>query len=290
MRSIFGGIAAVILVSFGMLIAFGSWYTVGQDERGVLTRWGAMVQDNIEPGLHWKTPWVNGAYQISVATQRNVYENMEGYSRDQQPAHFRISVNWHIPADKVGEVFWRYNGERGLIDRLLDRHVPQQSKTVFGKFAALTLIQERNRFDKEVFDALAASTEGAPIVIESVQTEDVQFSPDYIAAVKARMIAEVEVQKLRQQEEQQKVQAEIVVIQANAAAEAKIAQATAEAKAIELNGAAIAAALDLKGKALASNPNLVDMAIAEKWSGALPTQMVPNGALPLLDLTPKVQQ
>lgn len=288
MRGIFGGIIAFLAIVFGITIAFGSWYTVGQDERGVLTRWGAITADNIEPGLHWKTPWMDAATQISVATQRTVYENMEAYSRDQQPAHFKISVNWHVPADKVGEVFWRYGGEDGLVDRLLDRHVPQQSKNVFGKYNAITLIQDRNTFNADVYKAIESSLGNQPIVLESIQVEDVQFSADYIAAVKERMIAEVQVQKLRQQEEQQKVNAEITVINANAAAAAQIAKAQAEAKSIELKGQAVADALAKKGKALAENPRLVDMAIAEKWTGALPTQMVPNGTLPLLDLTPRV--
>lgn len=301
MRGVAGGVVAFLLIAFGLSIAFGSWYTVGQDERAVLTRWGAIVDDNIAPGLHGKMPWVNGVTQITIATQRTVYDQMEAYSRDQQPAHFRISVNWHIPADKIGEVYWRYGGGAdGLVDRLLDRHVPQQSKNVFGRYNAITLIQERNAFNQDVFKALSDSVNGQPIIIESVQVEDVQFSQDYIAAVKARMIAEVEVQKLRQQEEQQKVNAEITVINATAAAnavrqdangkaDARLAQATAEAKAIELQGKSIADAMALKGKALAENPKLVDMAIAEKWSGALPTQMIPGGTIPFINVSPQQQ-
>ena len=308
-----GGIIGFFLMLVGITIAWGAWYTVGQSERGVLLRYGAMIADNVEPGLHWKTPWIDAYDTISVATQRSVYGDtdaidastgeryaqMEAYSRDQQPAHFKISVNWHVPADRVGEVYWRYGGLLGLKDRLLDRHIPQQSKTVFGKFNALTLIQERNRFDKEVFDAMLESTKGEPIVIESIQTENVVFSEDYIFAVKARMIAEVEVQKLKQQEEQQKVNASITVINADAeaqktrslasgAADARLAQATAEAKAIELQGLALADALALKGKALAENPGLIQLQIAEKWSGVLPTQMIPGGTVPFINVSPQV--
>lgn len=300
MKGFFASIVVGFLVLIGLTVMFGSWYTVGQGERAVLTRWGAIAQENIQPGLHWKTPWVEGVSTISVATQRQLYEDMEAYSRDQQPAHFKISVNWHSDPARIGEIYWRYGDEDGLVDRLLDRHVPQQSKNVFGRYDAVTLIRDRNTFNQDVFKALVESVADEPIIIESVQVENVQFSSDYIAAIKARMLAEVEVQKLRQQEEQQKVNAEITVInataaanaqrqQAQGAADARLAQATAEAKAIELQGTAIADALAKKGKALVENPKLVDMAIAEKWSGALPTQMIPGAALPLLDLTPRVQ-
>ena len=299
-----GGVVGAILMLIGLTIAWGAWYTVGQNERGVLLRWGAMVDSNVAPGLHWKTPWVDSYDTVSVATRSKVYgdtpeDRMEAYSKDQQPAHFKISVIYHIPADKVGEVYWRYGGDQGIVDRVLDRHVNQQSKNVFGQYNAITVIQDRSRFNKEIWEALTTSLANDPIVIEGVQVEDVQFSEDYIAAVKARMIAEVEVQKLRQQEEQQKVNAAITVINANAeaektrslangAADARLAQATAEAKSIELQGKALADALALKGKALAENPGLIQLQIAEKWSGTLPTQMIPGGTVPFINVGPQV--
>lgn len=285
MKGILGAAVGVFAALIGLTVLFGSWYTVGQSERAVLTRWGAVVDENIGPGLHWKTPWTEDVTKMEISTQKSIYEDMEAYSRDQQPAHFKISVNWHVPADRIGEVYWRYGGSLdGVVDRLLDRHVPQQSKNVFGRYNAITLIQDRNTFNQDVLKALLASVEGQPVVIESVQVENVQFSNDYIEAVKARMIAEVEVQKFKQQEEQQKVQAEITVIQANAKATARIAQAEAEAKAIQLSGEAQAAAIEAQAKALAQNPSLVMLRQAEKWDGKLPVQMIPNSALPFLNL------
>lgn len=287
MKSIIGGVIGFVGALVGLTILFGAWFTVGQGERAVLTRWGAVVDDNIGPGLHWKTPWTEGVTKLDISTQRSIYEDMEAYSRDQQPAHFKISVNWHVPADRVGEVYWRYGGSLdGLVDRLLDRHVPQQSKNVFGRYNAITLIQDRNTFNQDVLKALLASVEGQPIVVESVQVENVQFSSDYIAAVKARMIAEVEVQKLKQQEEQQKVQAEITVIKADAEAKAKVATATAQATAVRLYGEAQAEAIKAQARALAENPGLVMLRQAEKWDGKLPVQMIPNSALPFLNLNP----
>lgn len=281
--------AAAIFVA--ILTAFGAWYTVGQDERGVLTRWGAIVAENVPPGLHWKTPWVEGYDTIKVSTLKTIYGDtpetrMEAYSRDQQPAHFKISVNWHADPAKVGEIYWRYGGTNGLVDRLLDRHVPQQSKNVFGQYDAITLIRDRAKFNRDVFDALQQSVQGEPIIIESVQVEDVTFSEDYINAVKQRMIAEVQVQQLRQNEEQQKVNAEITVINAEAAAKATVAKATAEATAVELNGKAVAAAIKAQAEALATNPSLVMLEQAKRWDGKLPTQMIPGAAIPFLNVTP----
>ena len=109
------------------------------------------------------------------------------------------------------------------------------------------------------------------------------------------MLAEVEVQRLRQNAEREKVQAEITVTQANAQADARRADAQAqadavrlaaqaEAEAIKLRGEAEAGAIKLRGDALRDNPGLVALTQAEKWDGQLPRTMLPGGSIPMLNL------
>jgi uncharacterized membrane protein YqiK len=87
------------------------------------------------------------------------------------------------------------------------------------------------------------------------------------------MLAEVEVQKVKQNWEREKVQADIVETKAGA-----------EATAIRLKGQAEADAINARGKALRDNPSLVGLVQAEKWDGKLPTTMIPNSALPIFNM------
>src|SRR5438552_8243931 len=106
------------------------------------------------------------------------------------------------------------------------------------------------------------------------------------------MLAEVEVQKLQQNAEREKVQAQITVTQATAKANAVRAEAQAAADALRLNGEARAtnirltgdAAIEARAKALGSNPNLVTLVQAERWNGVLPTTMVPGSAVPFVSV------
>ncbi len=134
-----------------------------------------------------------------------------------------------------------------------------------------------------------------PVIVDSVQIENIDFSDAYEASIEQRMLAEVEVQKLRQNAEREKVQAEITVTQANAHADARRAdaqaqadavrlQAQADAEAIRLRGDAEALAIKARGDALKDNAGLVSLTQAEKWDGKLPTTMLPDGAVPMLDL------
>jgi len=273
---------AVVAGLIGLTVLGGSWYTVDQGERGVILRNGA-ITGTADPGLGFKLPIVDTVVDIDIRTRANLYENVMAYSRDQQTAGLNVSVNYRVPADQVLNVYENYGSVENLRSRVLDRKVFDQTKNVFGQFNAVTAIQERARLVAEVQMAIQNAVQG-PIIIESVQIENIDFSDAYENSIEQRMLAEVEVQKIQQNAEREKVQAEIKVIQAQADADARVAQATAEATAITLTGNAEAEAINARGRALRDNPTLIDLVSAERWNGVLPTTMVPGSAVPFVNV------
>ena len=273
---------AVIAGLIGLTIVGGSWYTVDQGERGVILRNGA-VTGTAEPGLGFKMPIVDRVVDIDIRSRANVYENILAYSRDQQTAGLTVSVNYRVPSDQVVSVYEAYGSVDNLRARVLDRKVFDETKNVFGRFNAATAIQERSRLVAEVQSAIQEAVSG-PIIIESVQIENIDFDDSYERAIAARMEAEVEVQRIQQNAEREKVTAEITVIKAQAEADAQLARATAEAEATRIRGQAEADAIRARGAALRDNPNLVDLVQAERWDGKLPTTMVPNSTVPFMNM------
>jgi len=269
---IFGIIGAVLVGIVALVILGGSFYTIDAGERGVILRNGKVV-GTAEPGLSFKLPIVDNVKEITVQTQARLYEKVMVYSKDQQNAVLQISVNYRLPADQVTTIYSEYGGQEGVMTRLLDRQVPEEVKNVFGRFNAVTAIQERERLSKEVQEAIQASTKNPVIIVESVQIENIDFSEAYEQSIEQRMLAEVEVQKVQQNAQREKVQAEILVIQAKAEADAKKLQGDAEAHAI-----------NARGKALRDNPSLVELVQAEKWNGVLPTTMVPGQTVPFINV------
>ena len=273
---------AVVAGLIGLTVLGGSWYTVDQGERGVILRNGA-ITGTADPGLGFKLPIVDTVVDIDIRTRANLYENVMAYSRDQQTAGLNVSVNYRVPADQVLNVYENYGSVENLRSRVLDRKVFDQTKNVFGQFNAVTAIQERARLVADVQMAIQNAVQG-PIIIESVQIENIDFSDAYENSIEQRMLAEVEVQKIQQNAEREKVQAEIKVIQAQADGDARVAQATAEAKAITLTGNAEAEAINARGRALRDNPTLIQLVSAERWNGVLPTTMVPGAAVPFVNV------
>ena len=271
-RGLIGTVGAVFVGLIVLFVLGGSFYTVDQGERGVILRNGAVV-GTADPGLSFKLPIVDTVKEINVQTQARLYEKVMVYSRDQQTADLYVSVNYRIASDQVEQIYSEFGGREGIVNRLLDRQVPEEVKNVFGQFNAVTAIQERARLSTEVQNAIQKAVTTPLLIVESVQIENIDFSDAYEQSIEQRMLAEVEVQKVQQNAQREKVQAEIAVIQAKA-----------QADAVKLQGDAEAHAINARGRALAQNPALVELVQAEKWNGVLPTTMVPGQTVPFINV------
>ncbi len=54
-KSLFAVIGGVLLA----VVAWNSFYVVAQTERAVLLQFGRIVQDDVQPGVHFKLPYLN---------------------------------------------------------------------------------------------------------------------------------------------------------------------------------------------------------------------------------------
>jgi regulator of protease activity HflC (stomatin/prohibitin superfamily) len=263
-----GGVIALL----ALVIIGGSFYQVDEGERGVILRNGKVV-GTAEPGLNFKYPIIDSVKDVNVQSQTRIFKGVQVYSRDSQNATLVVSVNYRLASNQVEKLYGEFGGEEGILTRLLDRQLPDEVKNVMGQFAAVTAIQERTRLGLEVAAAIKKAAGNSMLIIESVQIENIDFSDAYEKSIEQRMLAEVEVQKVQQNAEREKVQAEIAVIQAKA-----------EADAVKLKGDAEAHAINARGKALRDNPALIGLVQAEKWDGKLPTTMVPGQTVPFINV------
>lgn len=273
-----GTIAGCVI---GALILLSGIYTVDQGYRGAHTRMGALV-DIVEPGMHFKFPFIDGVKKLKVRTQTLRWaktaegdSRLETYSQDQQPAQVAITVTWSALGDEksVSETFTKYGSVAALESAVIVPSVSEGFKNRFGNYNSVNAIQKRAMLNLEVSDEVKRLTKGAPVRIESVQIQDIAFSEAYENAVEARMTAQVEVEKKTQEKLTSQIAADMMVIDAEA-----------KAKAVKLAGDAEASAIRAKADALAQNARLVEYTAAQRWDGVLPSTMVPGGSVPMISL------
>lgn len=278
--SYIGGFIAFIVA---ITVIGGSWYTIGQYERGVLTRNGAFVRV-VLPGLGFKWPWFEEIHRIDMRTETKQWKNMEAYSNDQQPAHMLVSVTFDLNENKIPELYSRFQTRDNAETTVIGPAVPKLTKIVFGQYSAQRAIQKRAQLNTDVEDAIERDLKDSVFHIRSVQVEDISFGKEYLLAIELRMKAEVEVSKQLQELEKEKVLADIKRTNAQGEADRIEKIAAGQANAIRLTGNAEAEAIKAKGDALSKNPKYIEMVQAERWNGALPSTMLPNGAVPMLSL------
>lgn len=273
-----------IVFVFTLFILGGSFYTVDEGERGVVVSQG-QVTGVSQPGFHWKMSFITDVHKISARTQAVEFQNEPVYTADRQTANVSFSVNYAaIPTEKeIISIYREFQTLEGLESRIIKRQVREQIKNVFGRFTADTAIRERGRLNTEVSAAILNIGDRL-IKVEGVNIENIDFSDAVEAAAEDRAKAEMLVQTEKQKLEREKVLAQIAVTQAQAKADSQLATAKANAEAVRLNGQAEADAIKAKSDALASSPNLVELTKAERWNGAFPTTMVPNGTLPFMKM------
>lgn len=275
-----GGTVVAILVAIVLLWSLAPFFTVEQGEAGVVARWGKVVKV-AGPGLNFKWPLIESVTRMSTRTEKRVYDKVLSYSRDVQEAAIRLSVNYHVPFDKIQEVFSTYGVN--YAERVIDPVVPDRLKKVFGQYQAQTVVSDRVRLGQQIEDAIKSSVPDS-IIVDSVQFENIDFSANYTKAIEAAAQAEAEVRKSRYELEREKVEAEKRVVQAQAQAAQIRERAQAEADAIRLRGEAEGRAIAAKAKAFLDNPGYTNLIAVERWNGVLPHTMLPGSALPFIPI------
>lgn len=276
-------VACVVAVLLVMTALFGSWFQIDQTERGVVLRNGAYSYE-AEPGLGFKLPIIDDLRKISVQTVKTKFNDLGVYSQDQQPTKIGVSIIWRVDPTKIKQVYSEFKNEEGLLERIIVPLINKHVKIVFGGYTAENSIRNRAELTQKIEVAIQNDAQRYPLVVESIQLEDITFSKAYEGAVEQRMLAQVEIEKLNQNAARQEVEARIKKIDAEGQANAIREVAAAEAMAIEVKGKAEAQAIEARGRALRDNPKLVSLVQAEKWDGVLPRMMLGSSGMPILDM------
>ena len=271
------GITAIVGVALIVVFAaIGSFYTIDQGDIGVKLRYGKIVGLE-QPGLGFKTPWIDTIERISVRRQTYQWEKIGAYTSDQQIASIDVSVTIDPISNQADHIYAQYGNVTDMVTRIVTPRLLTVTKNVFGTFTAQKVVQNRKDFETQVGESLRSAFDGEPFTMISVQIQEISFTPEYEKAVSDKQRAEVQVLTARQN-------AQAAIAQAEGEKQSAILQAQGEAEARRLRGEAEASAIAAKGKALADNPALVQLISAERWNGELPTSMVPQGALPFINV------
>lgn len=259
-------IGHVILGLIAIVLFWGSWGTIGAGERGVRTRFSAVVGVS-NPGLYFKLPIIEKMNIMNIKTQTVLYEREEplfSASKDLQNVEIATVVNYHLDPTKVDIIFKQYGRTEVYEANIIRPVVRDTVKAVSSQYTAEELVTKRAAFNDDVTKFLTERLEPKFVVVERVNITNFEFSKAFSEAIEAKVTAVQKAEAAKNTLEQVKFEAQ-----------QRIEAARGEAEAIRIQVQAI----NSQGGA-----DYVQLKTVEKWNGILPTQMIPGGTVPFLNL------
>jgi regulator of protease activity HflC (stomatin/prohibitin superfamily) len=269
---IIGHVVGLLVV---VAVLFGSVGTVGAGERGVKTRFGAIV-GVIPQGLYFKMPIIEKVEKMDVRTRTINYDKngnegdsvdtsqLSGASKDLQDVWIGVVVNYHLNPEKADAIFAQYKSTENYEANVIEPIVREVVKSTSAQYTAEELVTKRAQYGDQVNMTLTERFVEKDAVLERFSVTNFEFSKAFSDAIESKVTAVQNAEAQKNKLEQVKYEAQQTI---------ETAKATAEAQRIQSQ------ALAAQG-----GEDFVALKAIEKWNGVLPVQMIPNATVPFLNL------
>ncbi len=245
---IFVAVAAIFL-------AMDSVYTVHQTERAILLRFGAVVDADVKPGLHFKMPI---AEQIKKADARVLTLDAAAetyYTLEKKPLIVDSFVKWRVADVETFYTATSFDERRG--ERVLQERVNEGLRNQISRRDMHEVVSgERDQLMKELTDDLnAVMNTNAGIEVVDVRVKRIDLPPEVSSSVYERMNSERQIEA-RQYRAQGRELA--LGIRADAERQTVVIQANAYKESEELRGEGDAQSASIYADAFNKDPEFYE--------------------------------
>ncbi|MGH8218304.1 MAG: prohibitin family protein [Steroidobacteraceae bacterium] len=246
-----------VIVIVALFALGGAFVTIGPGQRGVLMTFGAVHQGVLDPGLHFKLPFVQSVAKMDVQVQ-NSQATETAASLDLQDVSSTVATNWHIlPADAEW-VYQHIGNEAALFGRIISPAISNAVKAVTAHYNAEDLIVHRDQVRDEIQVQITSAFKPYRVVVDSVNITDFHFSAEFAQAIERKQVAQ-----------QRALQARYELDRAKVVAQQRVVEAQAQSQAQQLLQTTL-------------TPEIIQQQAIAKWDGRLPAVVGDKGVLPMI--------
>lgn len=263
------GVLVVLLIIIDGLVSVpaGSVGVIYDRGRGVLSK-------QYDEGLHLKIPFWQVAtimdarlqvYTMSVdEKEKATYssEPIEALTLDGQRVEIDATAQFRVPVDSASTIY--KNIGLDYIEKIIKPGARSVIRNAITGYDSTKLFTEASRAEAstKMETELRKVYADSNIQLVALLLRNVRFSDVYLKAIEDKQVAQQRIQKAEyERQEAEKVK------------ERKIIEAQAEAQAIKL-----------KGETLRVNPSVIQFEFVQKMAPNINWGILPNSAIPLLDL------
>ena len=279
------GLVPLIIVLVLVLVLLGGMtVVVNAGHVGVVRRLGAVQENALSEGFHWKMPFVDQVDQLDIRLNASNAQATAA-SRDLQIVSTEVTTQYSLNGAMAPQTYQRIGNLSKVAAALVEPGIQECVKAVTARFTAEELVTKREAVKVEIQKSLEnfinstlaeKDLQGA-VNIANLAITDFNFSEEFNLAIEAKVKAEQESLQAINEKKRRTTQAEAAASEVKLAAEAK-------AFSTEIQSKARADAIEREAEALQNSPELIQLRAVERWDGALPRMNGGNGVVPFINM------
>lgn len=183
---------ALIVLIVAVFVGYSSVYIVKETERGVLLKFGEVVNADLEPGLHFRFPIVNNVRLFDGRVLTLDAAPQSYLTLEKKSLEVDSFVKWRI--DNVQKFYTATSGDEFRAAKLLSDRVDTGLRNQFGERTVTEVVSgEREQLMKELTESLSKIAEDEfGIEVIDVRVKRIDLPPAVSESVYQRMRTERE--------------------------------------------------------------------------------------------------
>lgn len=182
----------LFLLLIAILVGSQTLYVVKETERAVVLKFGEIVQDNVQPGLHFKIPVMNEVKKFDARILTMDSRPQRYLTLEKKAVIVDSYVKWKI-AD-VARFYQATSGDEFVANRVLSSRVDTGLRNQFGERTMHEVVSgEREELMTELRDRIdTVAKNELGITIVDIRVKRIDLPPDVSESVYQRMRTERE--------------------------------------------------------------------------------------------------
>ncbi|TWT89889.1 SPFH domain / Band 7 family protein [Pseudobythopirellula maris] len=247
-------VIALVVLFIAALIATNGVAVVEPGTVGVVSHFGDVQDESLQPGLHFKVPVMTDVIPVNTRVKK-VEEAATASSKDLQIVTSKIALNYRIDSGQAGKIFKELGLDYPIT--IVQPALQESIKATSAKYTAEELITKRAEVAQEMEEDLIARLSSKSIIPTDLSIIDFNFSKEFNDAIEQKQVAQQAALRASNELERIRIEAKQDQTKAEGIAQAELARARAEAEAQQMLRETISA-------------ELLQLRAIEKWDGVLP--------------------
>lgn len=269
------GWAVLVLstVVFAIATGFFSMARVNTGHVGIVRQFGR-IEGQVNPGVSFIAPWKT-MDSINIQVQKKTFDDLAAFSQETQSVKITTTINYSISKSAVQKLV--SNVGTDWFDRLVPNNLNQSFKDETVKFAAVDIAPNRETIRSAVIaDMRKRLGTTYSININDINIDNIEFSPQFEAAIEAKQEATQSALRAKAQVQQAQFEAQSVVAAAKGEADANVTRAAGQAEANRKLNESL-------------SPNVLQYIAIQKLAPNVQIALLPSGSGSLIDPTKLLQ-